>query len=152
MLFAETIVSWKGLNGPSATTLVLNTNRVGLFKVRDTSYSDFYYSMNPWDRRDKPHFVEATSTVAVLTTAFDTALESNVMELRTCADNIAVTTSIVSKYIDYEDFAYAYAYEGDSNYSWVIYTTKAFKQVRVLVHNSLADLIDIAATGTTTTV
>jgi len=150
MLFKETVVLAKGLNFPTASVLVLNTNRVGLFKVRATSYSDFYYSINPWDRRDKPGFIQATSTVATLTTAFDTALDSNVMELVTLP-NDDITETAVSKYIDYEDFAYAYAYEADSDYSWVVYTTKAFKEVRVLVNNSLDELIDIAATGTTTT-
>lgn len=150
MLFKETVVTWKGLAGPTATTIVLNTNRVGLFKVRDTSYSDFYYSINPWDRRDKPHFVQATSTVATLTTAFDTALDSNVMELVVYPDD-DVTQTPVAKYIDYEDFAFAYAKEDDWTKSWVVYSTKAFKEVRVLVDNSLDELVDIAATGTTTT-
>ncbi|KKM79016.1 hypothetical protein LCGC14_1354170 [marine sediment metagenome] len=150
MLFKETIVTWKGLNGPTQTPLVLNTNRVGLFKVRASTKSDFYYSKNPWDRRDKPHFVEATSSVATLITAFDTALDSNVMELVTLPDD-DITQTPVPKNIDYEDFAYAYAYEADSDYSWVVYTTKAFGEKRVLVNNSLDELVDIAATGTTTT-
>lgn len=150
MLFAETIVTWKGLNGPTATSLVLNTNRVGVFKVRASTKSDFFYSINPWDRRDKPHFVEATSSVATLTAAFDTTLDSNVMELVTYTGNVT-TGAIVLKYIDYEDFIFAYAYEGDSTKSWVKYSTKAFKEILVLVNNSLEELVDIAATGTTTT-
>lgn len=150
MLFKETIVDWKSLKGPSATTLVLNTNRVGLFKVRDSSYSDFYYSLNPWDRREAPVFVQATSTVAALTTALDTVLDSNVMELVIYPDD-DITATPVSKYIDYADFSYAYAYESDWEKSWVVYYSKAFKWHRVLVNNSLDELVDIAGTGTTTT-
>ena len=150
MLFKETIVTWTGLNAPTATTIVLNTNRVGLFKVRDSTKSDFFYSINPWDRRGKPHFIEATSSVATLTTAFDTALDSNVMELVIYPDD-DVTQDTVLKYIDYEDFAYAYAKEDDWEKSWLWYTTKAFYKIRVLVNNSLDELVDIAATGTTTT-
>jgi len=150
MLFKETIVTWKGLGAPTATTVVLNTNRVNLFKVRASTKSDFYYSINPWDRKSKPGFIQATSSVATLTTAFDTALDSNVMEL-VVYPNDDITATPVSKYIDYADFAYAYAYEDDWTKSWVVYTTKAFGQVRVLVNNSLDELVDIASTGTTTT-
>jgi hypothetical protein len=150
MLFAETIVTWKGIGTPTATGVVLNTNRVGLFKVRASSYSDYYYSINPLDRREKPGFIQATSTVAALTTAFDTTLDSNVMELVVYPDH-DTTVAVVLKYIDYADFSYAYPYESDWEKSWVVYSTKAFKEVKVLVNNSLAELIDIAATGTTTT-
>lgn len=150
MLFKETVVSAKGLNFPTASVLVLNTNRVGLFKVRATSYSDYYYTVNPVSRRDKPGFIQATSTVAALISALDTALDSNAMELVVYPNN-DVTATPVSKYIDYADFAYAYAKEDDATKSWVVYSTKAFKEVKVLVNNSLDELIDIAATGTTTT-
>lgn len=150
MLFKETIVTWKGLKAPSATTIVLNTNRVGLFKTRASTKSDFYYSLNPWDRRDAPGFIQATSSVATLTTALDAALDSAVMELVVYPDD-DVTQDVTLKYIDYEDFAYAYAKEDDWEKSWVVYTSKAFKQHRVLVNNSLDELVDIAATGTTTT-
>jgi len=150
MLFKETIVDWKGLGAPKATVVVLNTNRINTFQVRATSYSKFYYSLNPWDRRSKPHYIEATSSVATLTTAFDTALDSNVMELVVYPDD-DITADTVSKHIDYSDFAYAYAYEDDWTKSWVWYTTKAFGLERVLVDNSLDELVDIAATGSTTT-
>lgn len=150
MLFAETIVSWKGLNAPTATAVILNTNRVGTFKVRATSYSDYYYSLNLFDRREQPGFIEATLTVANLTTAFDTVLNSNVMVLKTYP-NDDITETVVNKNIDYADFAYAYAYESDATKSWVIYYAKGFKKIKVLVNNNLAQLIDLAATGTTTT-
>lgn len=150
MLFKETIVLWKGLGAPTASVAVLNTNRVGLFKVRATSYSSFYYTINPSDRRSKPGFIDATSNVAALTSAFDSVLNSNVMTLRTHPED-DVDQTVVLKYIDYEDFAYAYAHESDSDKSWVVYTTKSFKKIRVLVDNSLDELVDLAATGTTTT-
>jgi hypothetical protein len=150
MLFKETIVSAQGIGFPTASVLVLNTNRVNTFKVRASSYSDYYYSINPWDRQDQPGFVQATSTVAALIAAFDTSLDSNAMELVVYPlDDITATP--VAKYIDYADFAYAYAYEADWTKSWVVYTTKAFGKKRVLVNNSLDELVDIAASGTTTT-
>lgn len=149
MLFLETIVSWKAVHAPSATSVILNTNRVGTFKVRASSYSDFYYSLNPVDRRDNPGFIEATSTVANLKTAFDTVLNSNVMVLKVYPLN-DLTATPVNKNIDYADFAYAYAHETDWEKSWVVYYAKGFKRIKVLVNNSLAELIDLAATGTTT--
>lgn len=150
MLFKETIVTWRGIGVPTASVVVLNTNRVNLFKVRASTKSDFYYAINPWDRRSSLGFIQATSSVSTLTTAFDTALNSNVMTLAIYPSN-DVTQTPVNKYIDYEDFAYAYAYESDWTKSWVVYTTKAFKEVKVLVNNSLDELIDLAGTGTTTT-
>lgn len=150
MLFKDTIVAIKGLNAPSTGTFVLNTNRLGLYKVRATTKSDYYYTLNPWDRRSKPLFIHSGSAVATLASALDTALNSNVMTLKVYP-NDDTTQSTVSKYINYDDFAYAYAYEGDSTKSWVFYTSKAFKMHRVLVDNALDALIDLAATGTTTT-
>ena len=150
MLFLETIVVWRGLNVPTATSVILNTNRVGTFKVRASTKSDYYYSLNHLDRREKPGFIDATSSVATLTTAFDTALNSNVMVLKTYPNN-DITETPVNKNIDYADFSYAYAYEADATKSWVIYYSKAFKKIKVLVNNNLAQLIDLAATGTTTT-
>ena len=150
MLFLETVVSAKGLNFPTASALVLNTNRIGLFMVRATSYSKYYYSLNLLDRREKPGFINATSTVAALIAALDTSLDSNAMELVVYPDDDVTATPVV-KYIDYADFSYAYAYEADWTKSWVVYSTKAFKEIKVLVNNSLAELVDIAATGTTTT-
>jgi len=150
MLFADTIEAWKGLNVPSATSVVLNTNRIGLFKVRASTKSDYYYSMNPLDRREKPSFIDSASSVANLTTAIDDVLSSNVMVLKTYPNN-DITETPVDKNIDYSDFAYAFAYEADATKSWVVYYAKGFKKFKVLVNNNLAQLVDLAETGATTT-
>jgi hypothetical protein len=150
MLFKDTIEAIKGLNAPSATPLVLNTNRIGLFKVRATTKSDYYYSLNPLDRRYSPLFVHSASSVATLTTALDAALNSNVMVLPVFPNDDS-SQSTVTKNIDYADFAYAFTSSANAEHSWVIYYSKAFKQHRVLVDQNLDQIIDIAGTGATTT-
>ena len=151
MLFKDTITAVKGLNGPSAGVLVLNTNRIGLYKVRATTKSDYFYSLNQYDRREKPLFFQSSSAVATLTSALDTVLNSNVYAMPVFPDD-DITQTPVTKYLNYEDFAYAVAHETHPNlYSWVYYVSKAFKLHRVLVNHSLDRIIDVAATGTTTT-
>lgn len=150
MLFKDTIEVVKGTKGPSAGVMVLNTNRIGLFKVRATTKSDYYYSLRPQDRRDKPLFLHSASSVATLTTALDAVLNSNVYAMPVFPDDDA-TQSTVTKNIDYADLAYAIADPNSAQRSYVYYASKGFKIHRVLVDQNLDQIIDLAATGSTTT-
>ena len=148
MLFLETIRGWKGLNVPSATSVLLNTNRIGLLEA-DGSNSKFYYTIKPGDRRDSATFIQATTTVANIIVAMDDVLSSNAMDLPVFPDD-DITASTVQKYIDYTDFAYAVGHESEADKSWVYYCSKGFKLHRVLVDYTLAQLEQIAETGATT--
>jgi hypothetical protein len=145
MLFLETIRGWKGLNAPTATSVLLNTNRIGLLEA-DGSNSKFYYTLNLYDRREKPHFIEATTSLANVRVAMNDVLDSIEMWLKVFP-NDDITASTVNKYIDYADFAYAYAY--DATRSWVVYYSKGFKQHRVLVDHTIAQLESLAESGAT---
>lgn len=150
MLFKETIRSWKGIGAPSATTVLLNTNRVGLLEA-DGSNSKFYYTMNPLDRRESAGYVLATTSAANVIVAMDDVLSSNAMALPIFPDD-DVTASAVTKYIDYADFAYAVPHgTTPASYSWVYYYSKGFKKHRVLVDYNLDQLEDLAESGDTTT-
>ncbi len=147
MLFLETIREWKGLNVPTATSVLLNTNRIGLLEA-DGSNSQFYYTMNPVDRREKASHIKATTTVANIIVAMDDVLSSNAMSLPVFP-NDDITQSTVQKYIDYADFAYAVGHATEADKSWVYYYSKGFLRHRVLVDYTLAQLESIAETGAT---
>ena len=147
MLFLETIRSWKGSNVPSATSVLLNTNRVGLLEA-DGSNSQFYYTMNPRDRRESATYIQATTSVANVIVAMDDVLATNAMDLPVFPDD-DITASTVQKYIDYEDFAYAVGHDSEADKSWVYYYSKGFKKHRVLVDYTLAQLESIAESGAT---
>ena len=148
MLFLETVEAWRGLSTPSAGSILLNSNRLGAFKVRASTKSGFYYNVEPLDRRDKAGYIDATTTVANLIIVTDDVLTSNSMLLKEYPNGDITATPAV-KYIDYADFAYAIAYPGDATKSIVYYAAKANKLVKSVVNESLASLEEIAETGTT---
>ena len=148
MLFLETVEAWTGIHVPSAGSILLNTNRLGAFKVRDSTKSGFYYTILKDDRREKAGYIDATTSVANLIVAADDVLSSNAMLLKEYP-NEDITATPVNKYILYEDFAYAIAYPGDATKSIVYYTAKANKLIKSIVNETLASLEEIAETGTT---
>jgi hypothetical protein len=147
MLFVETIKSWKGPNAPTATSVLLNTNRIGLLQVEPTNDSKYYYTMNLYDRREKPHLIVGDTIVANIIVAMDDVLDSNAMLLKVFPDDDPTATP-VNKYIDYADFAYAFNGESAGT-SWVHYYSKGFKQHRVLVDHTIAQLESLAESGAT---
>ena len=148
MLFLETVEAWRGIGVPSAGSILLNTNRIGAFKVRASTKSGFYYNVEPLDRRDKAGYIDATTSVANLIIAMDDVLDSNAMLLKEYP-NGDITATPADKYIDYADFAYAIAYPGDATKSIVYYSAKGFSFVKAVVNNTLADLEQMAEAGTT---
>jgi hypothetical protein len=148
MLFLETVEEWKGLNVPLAGSILLNTNRIGAFKLRASTKSGFFYTLRPEDRRDKAGYVHATTSVANIIVAMDDVLTSNAMLLKEYP-NGDITATPVDKYIDYADFVYAVAYPGDATKSIVTYGAKSFALIKAVVNESLASLEEIAETGTT---
>ncbi len=148
MLFLETVEAVRGIGAPSPGSILLNTNRLGAFKVRASTKSGFYYTILKDDRREKALYIDATTTVANLIVAVDDILASDAMLLKEYP-NEDITATPVNKYILYADFAYAIAYPGDATKSIVYYAAKANKLVKSVINESLASLEEIAETGTT---
>lgn len=156
MIYKETITLWNAVrphptvDATNGTSVILNTNRINNYKVRATTKSKFYYSINPWDRRESPGYLETESSNSTITNAFNSTYNSNIFAMPVF-ENDDTTTAVVTRNIAWEDFAYAIADPNSSTRSYVWYTKKGAGLVRVLVDYSLDQIIDIAGSGATTT-
>jgi len=156
MYYKETVTLWQGIrphptiDTTNGTYVVLNTNRINNLKVRASTKAKFNYSINPWDRREKPAYLQGESSVTTVSNAFDTTFNSYVLALPVF-ENDDTSVATVLRRIHVDDLAFAIADPDSANRSYVWYTTKAFGLVRVLVDYSLDQLVDVADTGNTTT-
>lgn len=129
---------------------VINTENLGRPRAVNGSGSQFFYSDTVSDRRSKPMAVYSSSTLATIKAAIDAALSSNIMTLNIFTGN-NITQATVAKYINYKQFVYAFAHRLDSSYSWVTFVERG-SVTKVLVDNSLDQLVSVAQVGDESTI
>ena len=155
MIFQTIVVEWKGNKNREGKTWVLNANRIHALRRGPTSIfidgSRWRYSDIGFDRRDKDDLVGTNDTVSTIKTAMDGAFSSVSITLPVY-ENDDTTTATVDK-----TFSWAYLVKAidqvgsDGARCYIWWAVGAFRVERVLVPYNIAQIVDLASTGTTTT-
>ena len=127
---------------------IINPNRIKDLRVYDTNKSKFLYAFSPEaDKGDRVTFI-STTTVANMITAADASLDSSIIGLKVYEDD-DTTSSAVVHYFQVEDIVLIEGY--GSHMSWAHIAQGGDRVARFLLDYNLDQIIDVAATGTTTT-
>ena len=166
MLLLTQVTLWQDRRDSSSRIPTVDKNQVGYrwFLLNPNRISDmidistlviaksrFLFSDNHRDRRENNSLIECLHSPAQIEIVHNTAYASQFLTLPFYPKNDPTKTAIDTM-IDVDDIAYFDAYNPDpDNYCWLIYDRKAFKRVEQLVGYSLAQVEDVAETGTTST-
>lgn len=130
---------------------LLATERINGVQASGTAGSTFFFSENLYSNRESPcYMVSSDITPAEMSTAADLTWEDNLLDLTICTDNLTTGAHIARK-VNVNSIACAWAYEGDSDYSWLVYWLGGFSRKLVLVAAPLAAIKQSSDTSTTTT-
>ena len=148
-----------GLISPrsSGTTYVLNTNRINGLLTRATTKSKFKYNFNLFSRREVGTYMECDSTVAAIVVVADTTWASTMVPLYYFPPDHTInepdiTATPVLIYLHSEGIAICWADHRTAERSWVNYYDGSGKEHLILVNHRLDQIVDIADTGTSSTV
>jgi hypothetical protein len=122
-MFPTTVLIWntkkpgKRIGVALNDMYLLNPNRIIELRVKGTG-SKFFYANDPDDPRDSPDYIECTSTVDEIRTAYDTVPLSKFVDVpifptTNLSDN-DITGTPVSTHIAWENIAYAWATPSDA--------------------------------------
>ena len=157
MLFSATVLKWEAIgtktrvaNATNGTMFLLNGNRIQGLEVRATSYSKFLYADNPNDQREKLAYIEATDTVANITTDIDKTFSSLLMSFAFYTDNDS-TLATFTRSINSKDIIYVRKDPAASaTRSWIMYL-EGSKKRELLCPYSIAQVKELADAGDLTT-
>jgi len=146
MLFPDVVMKWQAdswVRVPNQTTgaiYLLNTNRVDSVRELPNHDISLYYFDNPYDHRDNGHYMVINSTLAMMIAAMDYAPGTLTLTVaHYLNDDRTLATSNLT--IPIADFAYAWAQTNHATNSWIVYADKGWDMTRILVNNSLANLL-----------
>lgn len=147
-LISVTVVSKDG-DIKEAGTVVLNSNRIGVFKTFDTTgtIADYFEAVHT--RKAKISKYVLSDTVATVSGAI--ATNSKLVYALSVYDDNNSANSASTMYFSTEEIAKMVEYGSDDSLTWVWVEKTPGKVVKYLVNKPLETIIDYVNSGTTTT-
>ena len=148
MLFKTTVTSWVGVGRDrfiksytSGTEYVLDINNVSNIQA-EGSGCKFLYLSSTVNRKAGYDEIHCTTDAVTVKDEYSVPPLSNALALSIFPNN-DITKTPRTVYIDVHDFCYAWAHNPYPQYSWLVYSHKGSKDVRVLVNMTLDDFVDL---------
>ena len=148
MLFKTTVTSWIGVGRDkhvivkqTGTQYVLDINNVSNIQPEGTG-SKFRYLVSTVNRKTGYDEIHCTADSVVIKDEYSVPPASNILELSIFPNNDVTKTPFTTR-IDVHDFGYAWSHNPYPQYSWLVYSVKGVKVVRVLVDMTLDDFVDL---------
>jgi len=148
MLFKTTVTSWLGIGRDkhviikqTGTQYVFDINNVSNIQPEGTG-SKFRYLVSTVNRKTGYDEIHCTASVADVKGEYGVAPLSNILELSVFPNNDVTKTPFTTR-IDIHDFGYAWPHNPYPQYTWLVYSAKGSKEVRVLVDMTLEDLLQL---------
>ena len=146
MLFLTTVTRWIGIGRSdnviikaSGTPYVFDINNVTNLKAEGTG-SKFLYTRSTSNTKGGYDEIHCTSSYQTIRDEYGVDPITTVLEL-SVFPNGDHTKTPTTRYISIYDFCYAWAHNPYPQYSWLVYSEKSRRDVRVLVNMTLTDLV-----------
>lgn len=146
MLFLTTVTSWKGVGRSdnviikaSGTPYVFDINNVTNLQAEGTG-SKFLYTKSTANTKGGYDEIHCTSSFQTIRDEYGIDPLSTALEL-SVFPNGDHTKTPSTRYISIYDFCYAWSHNPYPQYSWLVYSEKSRRDVRVLVNMTLTDII-----------
>jgi hypothetical protein len=146
MLFKVKVTSWIGVGRDrfvksytAGTDYVFDINNVSNIQAEGTG-SKFRYLTSTVNRKAGYDEIHCTADPTTIRDEYSVQPVSSIMELAIFPNN-DVTKTPRTIFTDIHDFGYAWSHNPYPQYSWLVYSVKGAKDVRVLVDMTLDDFV-----------
>jgi len=146
MLFKTLVTRWLGVGRESkiksysgGTYYVFDINNVSNIQPEGTG-SKFRYLVSTVNRKTGYDEIHCTSDSVTIKSEYSVIPTSNILSLSIFPNN-DVTKTPFTAIIDIHDFGYAWSHNPYPQYSWLVYSVKGLKDLRVLVDMTLDEFV-----------